>query len=321
MWGAIAQGAASLGSALISANSARDAASASSNLNTATMQFNREEAHANREWQERLANTAHQREVADLKAAGLNPILSGTGGAGATVGGGASASFSGGHDVGSHHISKGQMLSGAASALGTAIQQGLMDRSQRGLQAAQAIREASSARQADTQSDVNAAQLPLLAQNIKTQETQQALNSAEAARQLQEVDTSKAHAVAATAQAHASNSLAGLHSANRIHTETRNALDQIELYKRDFSKEIDKYLEPIGRASGPLLDAFGVLGIGSLLRNGPKALGNVFRNSARPILSGRNIKVGRPKHVPPEDHVFHLPRPDISGVYGTPHVR
>lgn len=53
--------------------------------------YNAAEAAKNRDWQERLANSAHQREVADLKKAGLNPILS-AGGQGATTGSGASAS-------------------------------------------------------------------------------------------------------------------------------------------------------------------------------------------------------------------------------------
>ena len=84
--------------ATTNANNAWSAAQAEKQMdfqreqNKAAMDFNAAEAAKNRDWQKMMSDTAHQREIRDLQAAGLNPILSATGGNGAAVTSGATAS-------------------------------------------------------------------------------------------------------------------------------------------------------------------------------------------------------------------------------------
>ena len=64
------------------------------NVASQNNQWSAEQAMKQMEFQERMSNTAHQREMADLKASGLNPILSAK--SGASTPSGAMANFDSG---------------------------------------------------------------------------------------------------------------------------------------------------------------------------------------------------------------------------------
>lgn len=84
---------ASLAGGLISSMGATAANNANINNSWQMAQFNANEARKNRDWQEYMSSTAYQRAMADMRTAGLNPILAySQGGASTPGGGGASGS-------------------------------------------------------------------------------------------------------------------------------------------------------------------------------------------------------------------------------------
>lgn len=104
------------------------------------------------QWLEKMSSTAHQREIADLKAAGLNPLLTVVGGSGASTPSSGMGSITGISD-GELHMKKQEIgLAGAQTALNA-----MQTRSNVALQEKQALQAQSTADAQQTQSRLNSA--------------------------------------------------------------------------------------------------------------------------------------------------------------------
>lgn len=208
-----------IGSAFGDMISSDEQRSYNESLISSANQYNSLEAEKNRQFQKMMSDTAHQREIKDLKAAGLNPILSGMGGSGSSTPSGSSAQS-------------------AAPISNTAAETAL--RGKRGDQDIQRQQLALNERIGKMQMAATAADISLKNAQASTAVSQADLNSAHAAQARGSTVTPEltARALAAAAQAHGASALLSQAAAGREGATT-------ELLKQAW------FLNLIGPIGGP----------------------------------------------------------------------
>ena len=195
--------------------------------------FNSAQAVANRDFQERMSNTSHQRQVEDLRAAGLNPMLAINGGSSTPSGSSASATTIANQNP---MANSGKLLS---SALDTK-------------------RLSQDLKQSD-------AQIALTKAQERTAETQQELNknSAQAAHMSMQKTNQEKEILAMEAQRLGTKMNADFEN-NNIQKESRLQSKQmdVETKNADFSNKyntLDNILNRAGTATGTIRNATSIL--------------------------------------------------------------